>query len=251
MISAVILTKNEEVNLPVCLEGLKWCDEILVIDDDSDDQTITIAKENGAKVFIHSLNNDFAAQRNFGLEKAKGEWVLFIDADEKVTPQLAAEIKETVKNGKENGYYLKRLDNFLDKWLKFGETGDIKLLRLGKKGNGEWERKVHEVWNIKTQNNVSLQNSLLHYPHRTLKEFLLDLNCYSSINAGIFYNLGKRAGVLQIVIYPVGKFFLNYVFKKGFLDGTPGFIMAMMMSLHSFLTRVKIYQLRTKITKNI
>src|SRR6266436_2363513 len=111
-LTAVILAKNEEENIEECLKCLKWCDEILVIDDESTDRTIEIAKKENAKVYKHLLNNNFAAARNFGLERARNDWVLFVDADERISEDLARELESRIMNYESGiqGYYLKRLD---------------------------------------------------------------------------------------------------------------------------------------------
>jgi glycosyltransferase involved in cell wall biosynthesis len=137
MISAVILTKNEEQNIGKCLESVKWCDEIIIVDDKSSDKTIDIAKEYHAKAYSHGLSNNFSAQRNFGLSKAKNEWVLFVDSDEIVSDALAFEIPNAIgltdQNSRNfNGFYIKRTDFMWGKQLKHGEA-TIKLLRLGRK----------------------------------------------------------------------------------------------------------------------
>jgi len=246
MISAVVLTKNEEKNILPCIKSLWWCDEIIIIDDYSTDQTVrkiqSASWRTKLKIFKRCLNGNFASQRNFGLEKAKGEWVLFVDADERVTPALAAEIKKKILKTRCNGFYLKRQDFWAGKWLKYGETGNIKLLRLGKKSTGKWERPVHEVWKIKGKIGI-LKNSLLHYPHQTVAEFVKDINFYTDLNAKVFYQQGVKVSFWQIFAYPLGKFFINYFWKKGFLDGLSGFVFALLMSFHSFLTRAKLWGL--------
>jgi len=245
MISVIILAKNEENNIKSCIERLLWCDEIIVIDDNSIDKTKEIAIKMKATIINHPLIDDFAAQRNFGLGKAKGEWVMFIDADERVSNDLEKEIKDIINkyNDDISGIIIKRKDYIFNKWLKHGESSDIKLLRIGKKNGGIWKRKVHEYWDVKGKN-IILSNFLLHYPHQKMTDFLKEINFYSSLNAKQFFNQGKRVGLIQIISYPLAKFFTNYFIKLGFLDKTEGFIHAMMMSLHSFLTRVKIWQLQ-------
>jgi len=249
MISAVVLTKNEVKNIEPCIKSLWWCDEIIIVDDYSTDKTIEKIQnakcksqnENAKlKIIKRHLNGNFAAQRNFGLKKAKGEWVLFVDADERVTPALAAEIKKKIFKTRFTGFYLKRQDFWAGKWLQHGETGSIKLLRLGKKSAGKWERPIHEVWKIKGKIGT-LKNPLLHYPHPTLAEFIRDINLYTDLNAKFFYQQGVKAPFWQILAYPLGKFFINYFWKRGFLDGLPGFVFALLMSLHSFLTRTKLW----------
>ncbi len=251
-VSAIILTKNEEKNIEECLKTLKWADEVIVIDDESTDKTVEIAKKNGAKVLEHSLNNDFSAQRNFGLEQTSGEWIFFIDADERVSPQLRAEITKTTQNNARapfggggngvNGYFVKRKDFIFGKKLGFGETSRVKLLRLAKKGIGEWKKPVHEVWEIRGVIGM-LASPLLHFPHQTVSEFLEKINLYSTLRARELYNKGKKTNLLEILSYPIAKFLKNYFCLLGLLDGMPGFIIAILMSFHSFLVRSKLYLL--------
>ena len=245
MISAVILAKDEEKNLQECLESVKWVDEVTVIDDNSTDKTVEIAKKFGAKVFTHSLNNNFAAQHNFALRQAQGDWVLSIDADELVSPELKKEIMKAVKEPNVTGFYFKRYDFWGGRLLKHGEQGEVRLLRLGKKGKGEWRREVHEVWEIEGKTK-ELKNPLLHYPHQTITEFLEHENQQSTIHAEALLKEGVKPSLFRIIANPLGKFIQNYVFRLGFLDGTPGIIFALMMSFHSFLARAKLYQLSKK-----
>jgi len=253
MISAVVLTKDEEKNLPDCLESIKWVDEIIIIDDYSSDGTIGIIREieeigehkGKIKIFKRRLAGDFAAQRNYGLRKAKGEWVLFVDADERVSPELAAEIKKEIKNTKVDGFYFKRQDFFGGRALKYGETANVRLLRLGRKGKGEWRREVHEVWEIKGETE-ELKNPVFHYPHQALNDFIEHINFHSTLHAQALQKEGLKPSLLRIIFNPKAKFIQNYIFRLGFLDGTPGIIAALMMSFHSFLAQAKLYFLWKK-----
>lgn len=242
MTSAVILTKNEEGNIRECLESLKWCDEIIVIDDYSEDRTVEMAKKHGAEVYKHALNNNFASQRNFGLEKARGEWVFFVDADERVSEALASEVSSIVNRelSTHKGFYLRRRDFMWGRELKHGETGTVRLLRLGRKGTGVWKRAIHEIWDIKGPLSA-LENPLMHYPHQTLREFIADVDWMSTLHAQENRKEEKKSSLLKIVLMPKLKFFDSWILKKGFLDGTPGFLAAMMMSLHSFLAWSKLW----------
>lgn len=241
MITAVVLSKNEEKNIRDCLKSLESLNEILVIDDGSTDKTIEIAKSMNANVVIHKLEDDWASQRNFALTMVREEWVLFVDADERVSRELMEEIKETVKsNENATGFFLKRQDYFLKTILKHGETASVKILRLARRGSGKWEGPVHETWKVKGATGT-LRNPLFHYPHPTIHEFLEEINRYSSIRARELYGEKTKVPAWQIVSYPVAKFIQNYLFKLGFLDKEAGFVMAMMMSIHSFLVRAKLY----------
>lgn len=244
MISAVVLTKNEERNLERCLGSLSWCEEIIIVDDFSSDKTVEIAKKFKAVVIQRKLDADFSGQRNFGLKRAKNEWVFFVDADEVVLPDLAQEISSHLKSVSLSvvGFKINRRDFFGGKWLKYGESGDSRPLRLARKNAGSWKGKVHEIWSIDGEVE-NLKNYLEHYPHQTIGEFLEDVNFYSSLRSQELFEAKQPAGIFEIIIYPLGKFFENYFIRLGFLDGEPGIIYALMMSLHSFLVRAKLYQL--------
>ncbi|MBI5019004.1 glycosyltransferase family 2 protein [Candidatus Gottesmanbacteria bacterium] len=242
-ISAVVLTQNCASTLAATLESLSFCDEIIVIDDHSTDDSGAIAKKYDAVVYTRSLDGDFAAQRNFGLAKATHDWVLFIDSDEVVSQALAHEIREAIQSVDVKGFYVKRRDILWGTPMVHGETADVRLLRLAKKGSGKWTRPVHEVWNV-TGVVGTLEHPLDHTPHPSVADFLSDINHYSTINAAHFYKSGVRVTVWQIIGYPIAKFIRNYVIKRGYKDGTPGIIVALMMSFHSFLTRSKLWHLQ-------
>jgi len=258
MLSAVVLTKNEERTIERCFNSLNFVDEIVIIDDYSTDNTLNkilkIKKQNGKlkfKIFQRSLNSDFAAQRNFGMEKASGEWILFLDADEEVSSDLKEEIKEVIRYATLErddlvGFYIKRRDFFWGREVRFGEVLKVRrkgILRLIKKGFGKWEGKVHEKFKIKNRKLkiVKLKNFINHYPHPTIKDFLNEINIYSSLRADELFYQGKKTNTLEIIFYPLFKFILNYFVYLGFLDGVSGFVYAFMMSFHSFLVRGKLY----------
>lgn len=254
MISAVVLTKNEEKNILDCLESVLWCDEIVVINDFSIDRTEEVIKTIDSpkiRIFKRNLANDFSAQRNFALEKVKNEWILFVDADERVTPELRHEINEFLieeKNTPEfNGMYLKRKDMLWGKLLRYGETGNISLLRLARKTSGwpQWQGKVHEKWMVDGKTEI-FENYLLHLPHQTISEFLQEINFYTSIRAKELFEQKQKTSVFQIIFYPKAKFLVNYFFKFGFLDGLEGLVFAILMSFHSCLVRAKLWTYLSK-----
>ncbi len=241
-----ILTHNEEKNIERCLRSVIWAGEILVIDDCSGDQTAALvsrfSRENRhCHLLTRKLNGDFAAQRNFALSKTAGDWILFLDADEEVTPELAAEIQQTLAGTPCVGYFIKRSDSFRQRMLRHGETGRVKLLRLGRKEAGFWRRKVHEFWDIKGKTG-ELKTPLMHYPHPTVRDFLDSVNYYSGIDAGELAKEGKSFRYWRVVINPLGKFLQNYLLKRGLLDGEAGLVMAWLMSFQSLVVRVKMYE---------
>ncbi|MDZ7586323.1 MAG: glycosyltransferase family 2 protein [Patescibacteria group bacterium] len=249
-LSAIILTKNgNDSKFKRAVESVKFADEVLVV------------KEK-------SSINDFSGVRNRALDRAKGEWVVFVDSDEIVTAELKEEIlyrfrippsltdrlrelfvhgswsaiRRAGKSGM-TGYKLRRQDRFLGKWLKYGETANVRLLRLAKKDAGRWVRPVHEVWKV-AGNVGELKNPLLHYSHDSIEGMVEKLDRYSGMEGewrlGKLGRLGELGILIEMVLFPVGKFIQNYIFRLGFLDGMAGFIHAGMMSGHSFLVRAKI-----------
>jgi len=243
-ISAVILTKNEESNIVDCLESIGFVDEIIVIDDESIDRTVELSEMLGAKVILRKLKN-FSDQRNFGLQKVTNDWVLSIDADEKISDSLKKEILEVVRRNEADGYYIKRDDYMWGKKLKHGEAKSIKIIRLAKRGNGKWSGKVHERWKINGQIGV-LKNPIVHIPHPTIAEFIKEIDHYTTLRAEELGEDGVKSRLFAIILYPAGKFLLNYIAKQGYKDGIAGFVYAAMMSLHSFLVRSKLFLLQNR-----
>ena len=247
-LSAVIITKNEEGNIKRCIKGVSFCDEIIVIDDNSSDETTKIAKNLGAEVYQRSMGDSFSKQRNYALSKAVGKWVLFVDADEVVSEGLRAEIIQAANNPLTDfsGYYLKRQDVIWGKKLKHGESGKKKLLRLAKGDAGKFRREVHEYWDIKGKTKT-FNNILTHYPHINLRDFIKNINHFSSLHARSNLKEGKRSNLVKVIIWPPGKFFYNYFIKFGILDGVAGFVVAAMMSFHSYLSWSKLWILQKEI----
>lgn len=241
MLTAIILTHNSEKFIGRCIRSLNFSDEIIVIDDYS--QKKLNLNNSKVKIYSRHLANDFASQRNFGLDKANGDWVLFVDSDEEVPEDLKNEILKELKNNKISGYYIPRKDFFLGKWLSHGETGNIRLIRLARKNTGNWKGEIHEIWDIEGTTGT-LKNHLNHYSHENIKDFLNKINIYTDILAVKWQKEKKKMPSYEIMVYPLGKFIRNYILKLGFLDGEQGIIMAIFMSMHSFLARSKYFLLK-------
>ena len=245
-ITVVILTKNSQATLEDAIKSAKFANQILIIDDNSTDKTVELAKKTGVdQVFSRSLSNNFAAQRNFAIDKVTTCWVLFLDSDETISKALSQEIQAAIQPSKHAGYKIPRKDIFQGKTLKFGETSQINLLRLAKKESGKWVGNVHETWSI-SGNVGQLSNPILHQPHNNITSFIAKINNYTSIQSKISSNQSKIEIYTQTIIKPCAKFLLNYIFRLGFLDGYRGLVYAYTMSLHSLSVRVKTYENKTK-----
>ncbi len=249
-ISAVVLTKNEASNIARCINSVLFCDEIIIIDDYSTDDTLNqisrIKLQNDRvkfKVIQRHLNNNFGGQRNFAIKQASNDWILFVDADEVVSNELRSEIQKLQFD--KVSYYLKRRDWFWGRELRYGEVKKLRqqgIIRLVKKGGGQWIGQVHEVY--KSIQPIGHLNSYLnHYPHPNINQFLTKINYYSSLRAEELLKYHTSVNVITIIIYPVFKFFVSYFILLGFLDGQAGFTYSFLMSFHSFLVRVKLWQL--------
>lgn len=233
-LTSIILSKNEEDNIEPAIRSVEFADEIIVVDDNSNDKTVEIAESMGAKVFKRSLNGDFSKQRNFALRQARGDWVFFVDADEKVSTQLKGNVLKINENYA--GFYLKRKNLFLGKVV-----GEDKVLRIAKKDSGKWERIVHEEWKVKGKLGT-LGGYLIHETARSLKEAVVKTNFYSSLHAKQNLKDGKKSNLFKIILFPVGKLLENLVTGKGFVFG-------FLHALHSFLAWSKQWLLQRDLQK--
>lgn len=185
---------------------------------------------------------DFSTARNTELAKAQTDWVLFLDSDETLSPELEKEIKSAIQVNRFDAFYIRRLDTFLGRELSHGDPGHTKLVRLARKDYGKWVRPVHEVWQGSGEVG-ELKNPILHHPHQTIASFLDKINRYSTLESEYRFKESIKSSLFKIAVYPIAKFVWNYFFLLGFLDGAPGTIMAIMMSFHSYLTWTKLYLL--------
>jgi len=243
-ISAVIITKNEEKNISRCLDSVRWCDEIIIVDDYSSDNTQNIAMKYGVKLYKRKLKN-FSDQRNYAIKKASFDWILFIDADEVISKNLSDEIRDYIEDDSISGLKVTRVDYMWGKKLTHGESYNFKITRVCKKNNSQWIGNVHEVLQVNGMVE-NLKNPLLHFPHQKVSDFLSEINFYSSLRAQELYHKKISVNGLDIIFLSIAKFKQNYILKLGFLDSLPGLIHAIMMSFYTFQVRSKLYLLWKK-----
>lgn len=242
-ISAIIIAKDEEKYIRMCLESVKWVDEIIVVDDYSTDKTVDIAKEYTDKIFGRRLD-DFSDQRNFAIEKAHGEWILSLDADEVVSEKLADEIKTMSDDtlDKYNGFYIPIKHYFFGKEIKYGEWWPSYKKRLFKKGRGRWERPIHEELVVEGRAGY-LKGHLQHYAYKNISEFINKTNIYTSMEVE---KGNVSSNVFKILLAPPKVFIYRYILRQGFRDGTYGLIVALLMSFYAFINHAKTWEARRK-----
>jgi len=247
-LSVVVITKNEEANITRCLSSVTWADEIVVVDSHSTDRTVDIARKYGAKIFSPEWRGYGSAKKE-GVNRATGEWILSIDADEVVTPELADEIEGVLRNGTNYaGFFMPRKTNFLGRWiLHCGWYPDM-LLRLFRKSKGNFnDAVVHEKVELNGETG-SLKEHLLHYSYPDMDHYLRKFNLYTTLGAQEANRTGKKAGWTDIVIKPPVSFVKHYISKQGFRDGMEGFILSVLSSLAVMIKYVKLRYLNRKDT---
>ncbi len=242
-ISAVVIAKNEEMMIKNCLAGLKFADEIIVLDNVSSDKTALVAQKSGAKVFSVS-GCDFSYLRNIAKEKSSGEWLLYIDADEIVTQRLAAEIKKVISEPSENmAYNLRRKNNFLGTdW-----PGEEHMVRLFKKGFLlGWHGSLHETPQVLGSIGI-LQSPLLHYTHRDISSMVVKTNEWSETEATLrFKNNHPLMSPLRFFSVMIRAFYKSYISDCGWKVGTAGMIESIYQAFSIFITYAKLWEKQNK-----
>ena len=245
-LSAILITRNEAHNLHDCLQSMQGLvDEIIVVDSQSTDATLTIAQQFGAKVLQPTDWPGFGPQKNRALDLASCDWVFSIDADERVTPELATEIKHVLQTGQTNvAYKLPRLSSYCGKFIHHAGWQPDYVLRLFKRGTARFsDDLVHE--RVVTEHQVvALRHHLLHYSYLNFSQVLSKVDAYSSASAQQAYARGKRATVASAVGHGAWAFFRTYVIRRGFLDGSHGLALAISNAETSYYKYLKLWHMQ-------
>lgn len=245
MISAVLITLNEEENIDRALDSLKnLADEIIVVDSGSIDKTIKIAEKYGAKTFFREFDN-FAEQKNWATSKAKGDWILSLDADEEIPEKLAEEIKKAVTSDSYNGYLIPRRNFILGKEIKHSRWSPDTHIWLWKKDFGKWTGDVHEEISVEGEVGL-LKNSKIHNSHKSIKDFMNSNNLYSTLEAESLFRKNIKFSFLKMVWQSIFEFSIRYIYKAGFLDGKVGFTLCYLMGIYKTTVWIKVWELEQK-----
>jgi len=244
-LSAVLITLNAALQLPECLASLAFCDEILVVDSGSEDGTVALARAHGARV-IQAGWRGFGPQKQFAVEQAAHDWVLCVDADERVSHELQAAIEQALAAPANSAYRFPRCNRFLGRYLRHGEGYPDWSLRLFDRRHARWsDDAVHE--RVVTGAAIgTLAGDLLHDSAETLDHYLAKQNRYTTLAAQQAVAAGRRAHAAQLLLSPLLRFVKFYFFRLGFLDGLPGLTHILIGCGNSFIKYAKIRDLQKR-----
>lgn len=241
-VSATIITLNEAANIEAALASVAFCDERLVVDCGSKDGTVERARELGAKV-IHHPWPGHVAQKNYAVDQAAHEWILSIDADERITPQLREEIEATLASPQCDAYAMPRLNFYLGRWIRHSGWYPDAKIRLFRKSNGRWGgENPHDRVEVKGKAG-RLRGDLQHYPYRDLAHNIDTVNRYTTIAAAERFNKDRRVGLLRLLAEPPLVIMKKYLLQLGFLDGWPGLVIAATSGYYVFAKHAKLREL--------
>ncbi len=240
-ISAIIIAGHEEKNIGECLESVRWADEVIVVNSESKDRTVEIAKQFTDKVFVRKWEG-YSSQKGFSLMQAKNEWVLSIDADERVSPELREEISN-LDFSKADGFYIPRRNYFLDKIIRScGWSPDYQLRLFRKSKTTLSDRQVHEGFVVDGKKEY-LKNELIHYTHTSITNTLEKVNEYSTLEA-VEKSQRIRVNGLKMFFKPIWEFFHHFIIRHGFTDGVHGLMVSVIHAMTKAQAYMKIWEIQ-------
>lgn len=248
-ISVIIRTKNEEKMISDCLETADWADEIIVVDSGSEDKTVVIAKEKGTKVYYHPFTN-FADQRNFATQKTKGEWLFYLDADERVSKKLREEIQQKIINpGQYCAFEIPRLNIFFGCSMHHGGWyPDYQTKLIKKEALKEWFGLIHESARVEGKIG-QLKNNLLHLSHRSLDEGFAKSVIWTKMEADLLFAANHpKVNIFHLAKVPLEEFIKRVFAKKGFLDGIIGWLEGLIQAFNKFLVYAQLWEKQQKLS---
>jgi glycosyltransferase involved in cell wall biosynthesis len=240
-ISIAIVTRDEEINIEDALKSVADAKEIIIVDSFSTDGTVELCKQYTDKVFQHEWQG-FARQKQMAVDYAEGPWVLILDADERVTPELKTEIITSIADTDCTGFYIPRENYFIGKWIRHSGWWPDNTLRLFKKDKGRLEsREVHEK--VVVEGSVAyLRNPLKHYTYRSISDFVERMGRYSTLAAIEIRKDSGHSGLFSLTAKPLAMFLKMFIVRRGFLDGTRGLMLAILYSYYTFLKYAKTWE---------
>lgn len=245
-LSAIVLTRNEERNIVDCLRTLSWADEVLVLDSGSEDATVDLAQEMGARVETRPFDN-FPRQRNAALELARGEWLFFVDADERATEELAGEVRKAIAEEEADGFWVPRRNYIFGRWIRYAGWYPDYQLRLFLKAKGRYDesREVHELVILDGPQGY-LESPLIHYNYEDIGQFIERQNRYTEMEAAYLFREGARAKVRNFILQPCREFRRRYITLQGYRDGGHGLLLSLLMAYYEGVKYAKLWRLQKR-----
>lgn len=244
-LSVIIITRNEAANIRACLESVAWADEIIVVDSGSDDDTVDICREFTPHVYVHDWPG-FGAQKNRALGYATADWVLALDADERVTPELQADIETAIHEGRADGFEIPRLSSFCGRFMRHSGWYPDYVARLFRRGSARFSDDLVHERVLVDGSTAQLDGMLLHYAYDDMEEVLHKVNQYSSAGAQMMQQRGRQATLTGAVLRGLWSFIRTYFLRAGFLDGREGFMLAVSNAEGTYYRYLKLMLLSRK-----
>lgn len=243
-LTVTVITRNERANIAEALASVSWADERIVVDAESTDDTVATARAAGARVEVRPWPG-YGAQKNYAASIAKHDWILSVDADERVTPELAANIRQALATEPEAaGYRVPRIAHYLGRWIRSTDFYPDYQLRLYDRRRAAWnERLVHE--HVESRGHVGLlRGHLQHFPYRDISHHLATIDKYTTLAAEQMNADGRRAHYADLLLHPPAAFVRNYLLRLGIRDGLPGLVISGLNAHYVFLKFVKLWDLQ-------
>ena len=245
-LTVTVITRNEADNLAAALASVAFADEIIVVDSESTDNTVAIARRFTDRVEVRAWPG-YLAQKNYAASRASHDWVLSIDADERVTPELSASIRQSLEQPPPHAAFrMKRVTRHLGRWIRSTDWYPDYQTRLYDRRSAEWTGKyVHEA--LTPRGSIGdLSGELQHHPYRNVSDHLATIDRYTSLAAQQMHEDGRKAGLLQLAGHPPLAFLRNYIARGGITDGSAGFIISALNAYYVFLKFAKLRELQTE-----
>ena len=244
-LTVTVITRDESANLLAALDSVSWADELVVVDSGSTDETVALARQRTDRVFVREWPG-YSAQKNFAAEQASHDWILSLDADERVTPALAAEIRDLLASDPASrGYDIPRVSFYLGTWIRTTDWYPDRQLRLYDRRSGAWAGDIHEGVQV-TGPVGRLRSDLQHFPYRDISHHLSTIDRYTTLAAGQMRAGGRTVGAAGLVARPIGAFLRNYLARGGWRDGSVGLVVSVINSYYVFLKFAKLWELQRR-----
>ena len=242
-LTVTVITHNEAAHIGAALDSVAWADEVIVVDSGSSDRTAEIARAKATRVIVREWPG-YSAQKNFAADQASNDWVLSMDADERVTPRLAAEIRGVLSTEPAaRGYRIKRVSHYLGRWIHTTDWSHDYQLRLYDRRAGRWNGlRIHESFRLTNGRPAQLRGEMEHYAYRDISHHLQKIDAYTTLLAEQWMEEGRTTTAVHVAVHPFLAFLRNYIMRAGIRQGTVGLVISLLNSYYVFLKFAKLWE---------